>query len=79
MLLWVPHTLRGNENGGPQGGCQAQGTGFLLWIYHGRDLVAWACSLGPSWRDAGDACSRRRIDGDSPRFFRWAQPWSKNR
>jgi len=42
-------------------------------------LVAWARSLDPSWRDAGDACSRRRVDGDSPRFFRWARPGPKNR
>jgi len=49
----------------------------------GMVRTAYPTCLGlladPSWRDAGDACSRRRIDGDSPRFFRWAQPWPKNR
>jgi len=27
--MWGSHTLKGNENGGPQGGCQAQGTRFF--------------------------------------------------
>ena len=56
----VPHTLKGNENGGPQGGCQAQGTGFLRWVFRCRNPVAWACSLAARNRPkAGDSLPDR--------------------
>ena len=46
--------------------------GYAVRTWMVRTAHPTCSALDPSRRDGRDACSRRRIDGDSPRFFRWA-------